>query len=213
LVSAKTKETAYFFPLYLHVNKIKVESKRAPNFTAEFLQATKEALGTEPTPEEIFYYIYAVLYSPTYRKRYEEFLKIDFPRVPLPEDYEKFNKLSELGKELVELHLLKHPSLGETGVGFTESGSDIVEKVYYEENSERVWINKEQYFDGISKDVWEYRIGAYQVMAKYLKDRKKRKLTLEEIEHYMRVVKAIERTIEVQGEVEGVYVWVYVWDV
>jgi predicted helicase len=71
--------------------------KRTPNFTAEFLQVIKEALGTEPTPEEIFYYIYAVLYSPTYRKRYEEFLKIDFPRIPLPEDYKKFKKLSGLG--------------------------------------------------------------------------------------------------------------------
>ena len=105
----------------------------------------------------------------------------------------------------MELHLLKHPSLDETGVGFTESGSDIVEKVYYEENSERVWINKEQYFDGISKDVWEYRIGAYQVMEKYLKNRKRRKLSLEEIEHYMRVAKAIERTKEGEGKVEEVY--------
>jgi len=66
-------------------------------------------------------------------------------------DYKKFKKLSEFGKELVELHLLKNPSLGEMGVGFPESGSDTVEKVYYDENSERVWINKEQYFDGISK--------------------------------------------------------------
>ena len=211
LISIKTKEASYYFPLYLYPDepkgKLLVEKapkpKRTTNFTAEFLQAIKEALGTEPTAGEIFYYIYAVLYSPTYRKRYEEFLKIDFPRVPLPEDYEKFKKLSELGKELVELHLLKHPSLGETGAGFTESGSDEVEKVYYEDSSERVWINKEQYFDGISKDVWEYRIGAYQVMAKYLKDRKGRKLSLEEIEHYMKVAKAIERTIDVQGEVDG----------
>jgi predicted helicase len=208
-------DQSYFFPLYLYPDETKgkllveKESKpeRTQNFTAEFLQAIKEALGTEPTPEEFFYYIYAVLYSPSYRKRYEEFLKIDFPRVPLPEDYEKFKKLSELGKELVELHLLTHPSLGDTGVGFTESGSDIVEKVYYDESSERVWINKEQYFDGFSKEVWEYRIGAYQVMAKYLKDRKKekRKLSLEEIEHYMKVAKAIERTREVQGEVEEVF--------
>jgi len=200
-------DQTYFFPLYLHSDKPKGEAERTPNFTAEFLRAVKEALGTEPTPEGIFNYIYAVLYSPTYRKRYEEFLKIDFPRVPLPENYEQFNKLSELGKELVELHLLKHPSLGETGVGFTESGSDIVEKVYYDENSERVWINKEQYFDGISKEVWEYRIGAYQVLAKYLKDRRKekRKLSLEEIEHYMRVAKAIERTREVQGEVDEIF--------
>ena len=87
-------------------------------------------------------------------------------------------------------------------MGFPESGSDIVEKVYYDD--EQVWINKGQYFDGISKDVWEYRIGAYQVMGKYLKDRKKRKLSLEEMGHYMRVAKAIRLTIEVQGKVEEV---------
>ena len=119
-------------------------------------------------------------------------------------DYKKFKKLSELGKELGELHLHKHPSLGKNGVGFTESGSDIVEKVYYEENSERVWINKSRYFDGISKAVWEYRIGEYQVLDKYLKDRKKekRKLSLAEMGHYMKVAKAIERTREVEGKGE-----------
>ena len=112
-----TGELSYTFPLHRYPDKFQrrmsgegvSEANRTPNFTAEFLQAVKETLGTEPTPEEIFYYIYAVLYSPTYRKRYGEFLKIDFPRIPLPKDYEKFKKLSELGKELVELHLLKHP--------------------------------------------------------------------------------------------------------
>ena len=85
------------------------------------------------------------------------------------------------------------------------SGSNTVEKVRYDEETRRVYFNKEQYFEGISKAVWEYRIGAYQVAEKYLKDRKKRELTWEEIEHYMRVAKAIEGTIEVQGEVEEVY--------
>ncbi|NMX21856.1 hypothetical protein C5S30_05380 [ANME-1 cluster archaeon GoMg4] len=103
------------------------------------------------------------LILPSYHTRYEEFLKIDFPRVPLPEDYEKFKNLSELGKELVELHLLKHPSLSETGVGFPESGTNIVEKVRYDEENRRVYFNKAQYFEGISKEIWEYRIGAYQV--------------------------------------------------
>jgi len=79
-----------------------------------------------------------------------------------------------------------------------------VEKVGYDEKTERVYFNKEQYFEGISKEVWEYRIGAYQVMEKYLKDRKRRMLSLEEIEHYMRVAKAIEKTIEVQGKVDEV---------
>jgi predicted helicase len=204
---------SYIAPLYIYPDKSKVKlldetafkPERTPNFTAEFLQAIKEALGTEPTPEEIFYYIYAVLYSPTYRKRYAEFLKYDFPRVPLPQDYEKFKNLSELGKELVELHLLKHPSLSETEIGFPVSGSNTVEKVSYDEATRRVYFNKEQYFEGVSKEVWEYQIGGYQVMAKYLKDRKGRELSLEEIEHYRRVAKAIERTIEVQGEVDEVY--------
>ena len=178
--------------------------ERTPNFTPEFLQAIKEALGTEPTPEEIFYYIYAVLYSPTYRKRYEEFLKIDFPRVPLPQDYGKFKNLSELGMELVELHLLKHPSLSETEIGFPVSGSNTVELVKYDEETRRVYFNKAQYFSGISKAVWEYQIGGYQVMAKYLKDMKKRELSLDVLEHYMKVAKAIARTIELQEMVDEV---------
>ncbi|MEA2074979.1 MAG: type ISP restriction/modification enzyme [Euryarchaeota archaeon] len=209
-ISSKTKERNYFFPLYLYSDERKVKllveeepkSERTPNFTDEFLLAVKDSLGKEPTPEDIFYYIYAVLYSPTYRKRYEEFLKIDFPRVPIPTDYDKFKNLSELGKELVELHLLKHPSLSETEIGFPVSGSNTVEKVRYDEENRRVYFNKEQYFDGISKEVWEYRIGAYQVLAKYLKDRKKRELTWEEIEHYMNVAKAIERTMEVQRVID-----------
>jgi len=203
------------FPLYLYPDKPKgklsdekePKPERVPNLSQDFLQAVKEALGEEPTPEEIFYYIYAVLYSLSYRKRYEEFLKVDFPRVPLPVDYELFKKLSELGKELVELHLFKHPALQERdrGIGFPKSGSNKVEKVRYDEKTERVYFNKEQYFEGISKAVWEYQIGGYQVAEKYLKDRKKRQLSLEEIEHYMKVVKAIERTIEVQRRIENVF--------
>lgn len=206
-------DQTYFFPLYLYPDESKirllVEEKpkleHAPNFSKEFLQAVSESLGKEPTPEEIFYYIYAVLYSSTYRKRYDEFLKIDFPRVPLPMDHEQFKNLSELGKELVDLHLLQHPSLSETNVGFPVSGSNMVEKVNYDEENERVYFNKTQYFEGISKAVWEYRIGAYQVLDKYLKDRKGRTLTREEIEHYMKVAAALRRTIAVQEEINAVY--------
>jgi hypothetical protein len=116
-----------------------------------------------------------------------------------------FKNLSELGKELVELHLLKHPSLSEPEIGFPVSGSNTVEKVRYDEETSRVYFNKEQYFEGVSKAVWEYRIGAYRVAEKYLKDRKKRELSLDVIEHYRKVTKAIEGTIGVQGEVEEVY--------
>ncbi len=117
-------------------------------------------------------------------------------------DYEKFENLSLLGNELVELHLLKHPYLSETKIGVPVSGSNTVEKVSYDEETSRIYFNNEQYFEGVSKAVWEYQIGAYQVLAKYLKDRKKRVLSRVEIKHYMRVTKAIERTIEVQGEVD-----------
>jgi len=199
----------YFFPLYLYPGESKeqmfTEAGRIPNFTGEFLQTVKESLGTEPTPEEIFYYIYAVLYSPTYRNRYEEFLKIDFPKIPLPTAYELFKALSNLGKELVDLHLLKHQALNQTEVGFPESGSNRVERVRYDEPAQRVYISKNQHFEGISKEVWEYRIGAYQVMEKYLRDRKGRKLSLDEVNHYMKVGKAIRLTIELQQKVDQIY--------
>jgi len=217
LLSTKTKETTYVFPLYLYPDepdgagynlplrtKESYQAKRIPNFTPEFLEAIKASLGSEPTPEEIFHHIYAVLYSPTYRKRYEEFLKIDFPRIPLPTNQDAFKQLSDLGKELLELHLLKHPDLEKTEVGFPKDGSNKVEKVSYTEGNQRVFINKEQYFEGVPKEVWEYRIGAYQVMEKYLKDRKGRKLSLDEINHYMKVAKAIQLTIDLQHKIDDV---------
>jgi predicted helicase len=230
-VSIKTKETGYLFPLYLYPDKsvgaihelpLQSKTQRIPNFTPEFLQAfsaridipvgaglvpaQKEATTrVAPTPEEIFYYIYAVLYSPTYRKRYEEFLKIDFPRVPLPPSYDAFKKLSDLGKELADLHLLNHSDLEKTEVGFPKGGSNKVEKVAYAKEDQRVFINKEQYFEGIPKEVWEYRIGAYQVMEKYLKDRKGRKLSLDEINHYIKMAKALQLTIELQEKIDIIF--------
>ena len=202
-----------FFPLYLHSEEMGGELfekqtpkvKRISNFAPQFLQAIKASLGTEPTPEDTFFYIYAALCSPTYQKRYEEFLKIDFPRVPLPLNMKMFKNLGNLGKELVDLHLLKHPALEKTGVGFPKSDSNKVEKVSYIEERHSVFINKEQYFEGVSNEVWEYRIGAYQVMEKYLKDRKSRKLSLDEINHYMKVAKAIQLTIELQEKIDEIY--------
>jgi len=208
-----SRDNCYCFPLYLYQYgheglALPLESSgepKIPNFTDRFLQAVKESLETEPAPEEIFYYVYAVLYFPTYRKRYQEFLKIDFPRIPLPKDYKVFRTLSNLGKELVELHLLKHSSLSQTEIGYPISGSNKMEKVRYDEATQRVYINKAQYFEGISKEVWEYRIGAYQVMEKYLKDRRGRKLSLDEIDRYMKVAKAIHLTLELQAKIGDVY--------
>jgi len=206
-------DRSYFFPLYLYPYKPEEklfdnkahQADRIPNFTSEFLHAIEGSLGSEPMPEEIFYYIYAILYCPTYRKRYEEFLKIDFPSVPLLSNVEVFKELSNLGKELVDLHLLRVPALDKTEIGFPKDGSNTVGKISYDEQSQRVFINKEQYFESISKEVWNYLIGAYQAMEKYLKDRKGRKLSLDEINHYMKVAEAIRLTIELQEKIDDVY--------
>ena len=138
-ITLSNKGIGYLFPLYLYSN-----SDKEPNFSPEFLKFITEKYNRELSPEEIFYYIYAVLYSPTYRKKYEEFLQYDFPRIPFVEDYEKFKKLSDLGKELVELHLMERRL--PTKVKFDVLGSNVVEKVKYEDG--KVWINKEQYFEG-----------------------------------------------------------------
>ncbi len=168
------------------------------------------------TPEEIFYYIYAVLYSNTYRKKYAEFLKIDFPRVPFTKDYKVFSSMAEYGKRLVDLHLLKAQELDPPVVKFQGKGSDKVKKVKYEpvgqtfvsdtkESLPRVYINNDQYFEGVKQEVWEYQIGGYQVCYNWLKDRKGRRLLLEDIKHYCKIVTSLQKTIEIQRAIDDVY--------
>jgi len=194
IISNKTSEINYLFPLYLYSN-----SDKKPNFSPEFLKFISEKYGRPPSPEEIFYYIYAVLYSPTYRKKYEEFLRYDFPRIPFVDDYEKFKKLSELGKELVELHLMKKRL--PIKAKFDIQGSNVVEKVKYKDG--KVWINKEQYFEGVPEDVWNFYIGGYQVLDKWLKSRKGRKLKGKEIEQFLQIVEIIRETIRLMEEIDN----------
>ncbi|MBI2485570.1 MAG: transposase, partial [Deltaproteobacteria bacterium] len=157
------------------------------------------------TPEEIFYYIYATLYSNTYRTR------IDFPRVPFTKDYEVFSEMGEYGKRLVDLHLLKSKDIDTPVVRFQGRGEDKIDKVRYESvgtghDLPRVYINNDQYFEGIKPEVWGYQIGGYQVCDKWLKDRKGRRLSLDDIMHYCRVVTSLEKTIEVQKEIDDIYI-------
>ncbi|MEF3244516.1 MAG: hypothetical protein K6343_00820, partial [Caldisericaceae bacterium] len=157
------------------------------------------------TPEEIFYYIYAVLYSNVYRTKYAEFLKIDFPRIPFTSDYDIFAKMSALGKRLTDLHLLKSPELDSPVAKFQGSGNSEVVKVNFVENENRVYINETQYFEGISKEVFEYQIGGYEVLSKWLKDRKGRYLTLDETITYCKIATALFRTIAIQQEIDILY--------
>lgn len=215
-----TKTTNYHFPLYLYQPKNKPKKKslssvmllfepqaeygvKKPNLSPAFFERLTREYKKAPSPEEIFYYIYAVLYSNIYRTKYAEFLRIDFPRVPLTSDYKLFKKMGGYGEKLVELHLLKSSELDAPTAKFEGKGNDKVEKPRYEKG--KLFINSSQYFEGISSEVWEYQIGGYQVCNKWLKDRKGRVLSVEEIEHYCKVVTALKKTIEVQSKIDSAY--------
>ena len=212
-ISLRTKEANRLFPLYLYSAEPKrkpldekaYKPERTPNFTSEFLQAIKAALGTEPSPEEILYYIYAVLYSPTYRKRYEEFLKIDFPRVPLTSNKDLFKTLRKLGSELVSLHLMKSPEPDNLITEFKGEGDNVVAAIGKNSYKDgKLKINKTQYFEGIPKEVYNFHIGGYQVCQKWLKDRKGRELTEDEIEHYQKIVVALNESIRIMKGIDEV---------
>jgi len=173
-------------------------SVRHPNISPDLFKSLSNAYRKQPSPEQIFHYIYALLYSNAYRKKYAEFLKTDFPRVPFTKDYMLFKKLAEKGEDLVELHLLKSRKLIKPIAKCEGSGNLRVEKVTYDPNKARVHINPEKWFEGIPPEVWEYHIGGYQVAEKWLKDRKGRQLSSEEVAHYTRVITAIAETISIQ---------------
>ena len=187
---------------------------RRPNLSPAFLKALAEKMElpqTQPhglpegiTPEDIFHYAYAVFYSPTYRTRYAEFLKIDFPRLPLVSDLKLFRALAAKGAELVSLHLMESKRLNNLITTYPLKGSDEVEKVQYIDNDRRVWIDPKQYFGGVPKNVWEFHIGGYQVCEKWLKDRKSRKLSYDDIQHYQKIVVALNETIRLMTEIDEV---------
>ncbi len=153
-------------------------------------------------PEDIFHYIYAVLHSPTYRTRYADFLKYDFPRVPLTSKIGLFSRLAKKGQELASLHLLESEELDDTIASYPVFGNDIIEKVSFDENGNRVYINKSQYFDGIPPEVWNFMVGGYQVAQKWLKDRKGRSLDHGDRVIYAKIVTALSKTIGLMGEID-----------
>jgi len=180
-------------------------SIRRPNLSSALLTVLTNAYKKQPGPEEILHYIYAILYSNTYRKKYGEFLKTDFPRIPFTKDYRLFSKLAGKGEELVELHLLRSKKLVKPIARCEGAGGLRVEKVTYDQNKFRVHINPEKWFASIPPEVWGYQIGGYQVSEKWLKDRKGRELSSEEIAHYTRVITAIAGTIRIQEPLDDLF--------
>jgi len=177
---------------------------RKPNIDEITFKKLKIAYKQKPTPEEILYYIYGVFYSNIYRETYAEFLKIDFPRVPFTSDYDLFIKMGKLGKELAALHLLKSSELDSPIAKYQGFGdNDRIEKVIYKEDEQRIYINKKKYFEGVTSEVWNYYIGGYQVLQKYLKDRKDR--MMDDAPRYCRIVTALYKTIEIQKQIDNIY--------
>ena len=155
-------------------------------------------------PEDIFYYAYAVFHSPTYRERYAEFLKIDFPRLPLTSDVALFAALVRLGAELAGLHLMKSPRLEQLMTSFDIAGENEVARGYpkYVERGGCVYINEAQYFGGVPREIWDFHIGGYQVPHKWLKDRRGRILSYADLRHYQKIIVALAETRRIMAAID-----------
>jgi predicted helicase len=252
-----TLDNCYVFPIYTYpespANTILTQiPQRIPNLNLEIVSKIAENLGLQFTSEkdvstsstsnnsafapiDILDYIYAVLHSPTYREKYKEFLKIDFPRVPYPKDATTFWSLVALGGELRQIHLLESPKVNRFITTYPESGTNEVTKVKFEMQSSdntknqtcspvhlfthsqpapsafppfrlsgKVYINDSQYFDGVPKVAWEFYIGGYQPAQKWLKDRKGRALSFEDILHYQKIIVALYETDRLMKEIDKV---------
>jgi hypothetical protein len=214
-ISTKTKEQNYNFPLFLFPESdgLEFESKRRVNFSVAFLRRLAASISEEPqieaenvTPEAVLHYIYAILYSPSYRARYAEFLKMDFPRLPIPSGRFLFDALSKLGNRLVSWHLLEANKEESRAKCMSVGGGGLPEigKISWSDNT--VWLDKNKIcgFRSVSEDVWNFHIGGYQVCDKWLKDRRGRKLSKDDIEHYQKIVVALHETIRIMKEIDEV---------
>ena len=213
-----SKDNTNIFPLYIYHENMGQE-ERIVNFNKELYDRIAKVLNYLPCyednvlvdpisdyngvlyPQALFDYIYAVLHSPSYRERYKEFLKIDFPRIPYPTDWEKFRDLAELGEELRQLHLMQDlPS--KTGITFPVAGSLQVDCYRWQDN--RVYINAEQYFDGVPESAWNFFIGGYQPAQKWLKDRKGMTLSFEDVKHYGNIIYVLQQTERIMQEIDEI---------
>lgn len=204
------------FPLYVYQENMGKE-ERIVNFNKElydkiakglnYLPSYDDNILVDPTseyngvlyPQDLFDYIYAVLHSPSYRERYKEFLKIDFPRIPYPTDWEKFHDLAGKGEKLRQLHLMEDLPT-KTGVTFPVAGSLQVDFYRWQDN--RVYINAEQYFDGVPESAWNFFIGGYQPAQKWLKDRRGMTLSFEDVKHYGNIIYVLQQTEQLMKEID-----------
>jgi predicted helicase len=228
---------ANVFPLYEYIDSedqllTQNTKTRKPNLDKVIIKEVADTLGLVFTnekqmttnffaPIDILDYIYAVLHSPTYREKYKEFLKIDFPRIPYPKKIDTFWHLVKLGSEIRQIHLLESPIVEKFITQYPIDGDNVVSKVKFEENYEiidgdkithidpvypmgRVYINEHQFFQQVPKVAWEFYIGGYQPAQKWLKDRKERKLDYEDILHYQKIIVALSETDRLMKEINTI---------
>ena len=200
----------YQFPLYVYPFGPEQTSARQPNLEHGLIAALTAAHGRSPAPEDVFHYVYAILYAPTYRATYAEFLRTDFPRIPFTKDRDVFAQLAALGARLTALHLLDSPELDTPTCRFEGDGDAVVARTRsqgfrYDPDAQRLYVNKTQHFGPLPPEVHDYRIGGYQVCDKWLKDRRDRRLDLDDIRTYCRMVTAIGVTLRIQEEIDGLY--------
>ena len=195
VISNKTKEGNYHFPLCLYI----ANEKRKTNINEKITDFLKKKYEIEVSPEELFYYIYAILHSTKYREKYLQFLQSDFPRIPFVTTYDNFKALSNIGKRLVELHLMMNKY--DSNVKFDVQGTNTVQRVNYEDG--KLWINNEQFFADIPENVWQFRIGSYNILEKWLKSRKGRNLNGNEIEIFIQIIELVKRTFDCIKDIDA----------
>ena len=198
-------DQTYVFPLYLYPEEGSFETERRPNLDETIWVQINAAIGHDTTPEDVFDYIYGVLHSPAYRAKYKEFLKVDFPRIPYPKNADEFEHFRSFGNRLRELHLMRN--VPESPAHFENAGSGTVEYLRWECNKDdgysgNVWINDEQCFDCIPTEAWNMYIGGYQPAQKWLKDRKGRTLSYDDVEHYRKIISVLCETSRLMKEID-----------
>lgn len=198
--TAKKFGSAPIFPLYIYRDNMGKE-ERIPNLNPQIVKQIEKSLGQKVEPQVLFDYIYAILHSPIYRERYKEFLKIDFPRIPYPVDTNNYHSIAKKGAELRKLHLMEGLP-NSMGILFPVSGTLQVDSYHWEQN--RVYINSEQYFEGVPESAWNFYIGGYQPAQKWLKDRKGLTLSIDDIKHYQCIIYVLQQTERIMNEIDEI---------
>jgi predicted helicase len=213
LKCGESSKGSYMFPLW--INEKPQGSGFLPdesNINSKVLERYEEIVGAEATPFRVHMYIYAVMYSPSYRTVFNENIREDFIHIPYPTNAQSFAELSAHGETLFRLHTLIHPALEQLVTSFPAEGSNRLTlstgkddwKVDEDKGTVRVWINDEQYFDEVPVEAWELSVGGYFPAQKWLKDRKGRELSFHEIMDYQRVIVALAETVRIMGDIDVV---------